>query len=175
MNIVLIGYRGSGKTSVGRAVAARLGFSFVDTDALIEQRAGCTIAEIFARETEAGFRRRETEVVVEVAAGDRAIISAGGGAVLADVNVLALKAGGWLVWLRAPAAVLWQRITQDTATTANRPNRTVSGGLDEVESLLAVREPAYRAAADTTIDVTDKSVDEVADEIVQQFRQAGGP
>lgn len=175
MNIVLIGYRGSGKTSVGRAVAARLGFSFVDTDTLIEQRAGCTIAEIFARETEAGFRRRETEVVVEVAAGDNTVISAGGGAVLADENVRALEAGGWLVWLRAPADVLWQRITQDTATTANRPNLTASGGLDEVRSLLAVREPTYRAAATATIDVTDKSIDEVADEVVQQFRKMGGP
>ncbi len=103
MNIVLIGYRGSGKTSVGRAVAQRLGCPFVDTDALIEERVGCRIAEIFANEGEATFRTREAGVVWEVAAVDGQVISVGGGAVLSAANVVALRAGGRTFWLVARA------------------------------------------------------------------------
>ena len=166
MNIVLIGYRGSGKTSVGRAVAQRLGRPFVDTDALIEERAGCRIAEIFANEGEAAFRIREAAVVREVAAVDGQVISVGGGAVLSAANIEVLRAGGRTVWLEAPAETLWERIRGDGSSAANRPDLTVAGGLEEVRTLLAQREPLYRSAADEVVETARRSVDAIADEVV---------
>ncbi|HVX83392.1 MAG TPA: shikimate kinase [Phycisphaerae bacterium] len=175
MNIVLIGYRGSGKTTIGRALARRLGWGFVDTDVEIVGRAGMTIREIFEREGEAGFRDRESAVVRDVAArGGRGaaeaglVVAAGGGAVLRVENVAALKATGKVVWLKAPVEVLHERISADAATAAMRPNLTAAGGLEEIRALLAVREEAYRGAADEVLEVGGMGVEEAVD------RLAGG-
>src|SRR2546423_1325598 len=123
MNIALIGYRGSGKSSIGRALARRLSMAFVDTDALLVQRAGIPIREIFDIEGEAGFRARESQIIREVAAGDHQVIALGGGAVLNPENMAALKANGRarVIWLQSPPEILHQRIQQDSATNANRP------------------------------------------------------
>ncbi len=166
MNIVIVGYRGSGKTAVGRAVAQRLGRPFVDTDALIEERAGRAIAEIFANDGELAFRQREAVVVREVAAVGGQVISVGGGAVLSAANVDALRAGGRTVWLDAPAETLWERIRADDNTGTNRPDLTATGGLEEVRTLLAQRKPLYRSAADEVVETADRSVEAIADEVV---------
>src|SRR4051794_5145590 len=112
MNIALIGYRGSGKSSIGKCLAARLSLAFVDTDTLIVQRAGQTIREIFEAEGEAGFRTRELAAIREVAARDQQVIALGGGAVLKPENITAVKQGGAarVVWLQAAPEVLFQRI-----------------------------------------------------------------
>src|SRR4051812_21865270 len=139
MNIALIGYRGSGKSSIGKALAQKLSMSFVDTDVVLVKRAGLTIREIFDLEGEAAFRARESQIIREIAAGDYQVIALGGGAVLKSENVAAIKQGGTarIVWLQATPEVLFQRIAADTATNANRPNLTSSGGLEEVRKLLA--------------------------------------
>src|SRR5688572_9214559 len=152
MNLVLIGYRGSGKTQVGRALSARLSWPFIDTDCLIEQRAGKTIRQIFAEHEEPAFRDLESQVITEVAQLDGQIISAGGGAVLRQSNVQALRLNAKFVWLTAPAEILWARISADVATSDNRPNLTASGGLEEIRKLLAQREPIYQQVADLTLD-----------------------
>jgi shikimate kinase len=157
MNIVLIGYRGCGKTTLGRQLAADLGRRFVDTDVRIVERAGKTIAAIFAEAGEAGFRDLESAVIAEVAGGDDQVIAAGGGAVLRPENVRLFRRGGKIVWLRATPEALYQRISADAATAANRPNLTAAGGLEEVRTLLARRSPLYEAAADATLDVTGLS------------------
>src|SRR5690242_7056476 len=98
MNIVLNGFRGSGKSTVGRRLAGKLWLDFVDTDAVIAERAGKTIREIFEAEGEEGFRQREAPVIAETAARENLVIAAGGGAVLRQENVEALKRHGKMVW-----------------------------------------------------------------------------
>ena len=162
MNIVLIGYRGSGKTSIGKKLASNLWMDFVDTDVLIVERAGKTIREAFAAEGEEGFRRRESEVIAEVAGRDNQVIAAGGGAILKAENVAALKKNGKVVWLKAKAEVLLQRIEKDAGTAANRPNLTAAGGLEEVRQILEKRTPLYQAAADASLEVTYLTVEDAA-------------
>ena len=162
MNIVLIGYRGSGKSSIGKRLAARLGMDFVDTDPLIVERAGRTIREIFQAEGEAGFRRREAEVIAEAAARANVVIAAGGGAILRPENVAALQRGGKVVWLKASPEVLFAHIQADAGTAATRPNLTASGGLEEVRKVLEARTPLYQAAADVSLEVTDLGIEEAA-------------
>ncbi len=158
MNIVLIGYRGSGKSTIGRGLAARLGLGFVDTDDLIAARSGKTIRELFEEVGESGFRDLETAAVQQAANRDDVVISAGGGAVLRRENVTLLKRNARVVWLTAPAEVLYARIKADAQTAANRPNLTARGGLPEVRRLLAQRTPLYSSMADIVVDVSDMDV-----------------
>jgi shikimate kinase len=162
MNIVLIGYRGSGKSSIGKRLASNLWMGFVDTDTLIVERAGKSIREIFEAEGEAGFRQREAEVIAEVAARDNHVIAAGGGAILRAENVAAMKKNGKVVWLKATPEVLYQHIQADAQTTATRPNLTAAGGLEEVKMVLEKRTPLYEAAADVCFEVTYLTVEDAA-------------
>lgn len=162
LNIALIGYRGSGKTSTGREVARALGMGFVDTDVEIVTRAGRTIKEIFESAGEREFREMEASVVEEVARWEGVVIACGGGVVLRAENVAALKATCRIVLLEADAGTLWQRISADVATKQSRPNLTAAGGVEEIAALLKVREPLYRAAADVVVDVRGKTAEEVA-------------
>jgi shikimate kinase len=171
-NLFLIGYRGSGKTSVAAELAALLGWPWLDTDVEIERRAGKSIREIFADEEEVGFRRREAAVVAEAAAGERHVVALGGGAVLWPDNRQALAGRGAVVWLQASPQTLWQRIRDDPTTFARRPNLTAEGGLAEVERMLAQREPLYAAWADWIVPTEGLSPAEVARRIVQQLRLA---
>jgi shikimate kinase len=159
--IFLIGYRGTGKTSVGRVLAGRLGWEFADADAELEARAGRTIADVFRLEGEAGFRDREAAVLADLAARSNHVIATGGGVVLRPANRDLLAASGFVAWLQAPPDILWQRIQGDPATVARRPN-LVGGGLQEVIDLLAMREPLYRAVAAATFDAAGPSPEAVA-------------
>ena len=171
-NIFLIGYRGSGKTTVGRLLAEHLAWRFVDTDRLIELDAGITIAEIFASEGEAGFRRREAEAIVRAARDRQQVVSVGGGAVVTQRNVERIHRSGTVIWLTAPAEALWERINRDARSKQRRPDLTEHGGLEEVRRLLAVREPAYRSAADRTVPTEDRSPQEVVAAIAALFADA---
>lgn len=161
MNIVLIGYRGVGKSTIGKQLANRMGMNFVDTDELIMQRAGKTIREIFQQGGEALFRDLESAVVDDLAEADNTVVAAGGGAVLRKSNVEKLQANGRIVWLQAPAEVLWERIRADTLTAANRPDLTSGGGLEEILRLLQIRAPLYAAAADIALDVANMHPDQI--------------
>lgn len=155
MNIVLIGFMGAGKTTVGQQLAAKLERPFVDTDDLIEAQAGLSVDDIFAREGEAGFRHREADVVREVARKRGQIIAVGGGTLARRDNVRRLRDGGVLVWLRAPRDVLLRRATRD----GGRPLlRQIEPTVDE---LYAAREPVY-SLADIIVDTDDTSPAEVA-------------
>lgn len=161
MSIILIGYRGSGKTTVGRRLADRLWQPFVDSDDQIVKRAGKSIKEIFEQDGEPAFRDTESAVVRDLCAMHDHVISLGGGAVLRDENRAAIKAGGHkVIYLRCDPEVLYQRIHADPATSANRPNLTAAGGLDEVKHLLATREPLYRETMTAELDVTNLSPQE---------------
>jgi shikimate kinase len=169
MSIVLIGYRGSGKTTIGQKLADRLWQKLVDTDKLVVERAGKNIREIFEQDGEERFRELEAEAVEEVLARKEVVISLGGGAVLREENRAAIKASGHkVVYLRCEAEVLHQRIQADTATAAMRPNLThLGGGVEEIEKVLAEREPIYRSLMTAELDVTNLSV---ADAVVYIVR-----
>ena len=169
-NLYLVGYRGTGKTTVGRLLADALGRPFVDLDERIETDAGRSIAAIFADEGEAGFRDRET-AALQAAVGVDSIIATGGGIVLREGNRRLLKSTGFVVWLQALAEILWERIRADTLTAARRPNLT-SGGLGEIVELLAVRERFYREVADAVVDAGGASPEAVADAILTLIRSS---
>jgi shikimate kinase len=165
-SIVLIGYRGAGKSAVGREVARRLGWEFIDTDAEIERRCGKCIADIFAQEGEQYFRQIEQTVVAEATRAVRRVLSVGGGAVLSEQNRTALRAAGVCVWLTAPAEELHRRLAADPRSASTRPALTDRAGLDEVRHLLAQREPLYAGLAEHVVPTTGRSSAEVADAIL---------
>jgi shikimate kinase len=170
MNIFLVGYRGSGKTTVGAALAERLGWPWLDADAELERRTGKTIKQIFAEQGETAFRDLESEVLAELAKLDRHIIALGGGVILRDQNRRLLAGHGKVVWLKASAEVLLVRISGDATTAERRPNLTGQGGLAEIRTLLAERTPLYAACADLTVDAESTSSAEIAQLIIAELR-----
>jgi shikimate kinase len=164
--IYLIGYRGCGKSTVGPILAERLGWSYVDADARLEERAGKSIARIFAEDGEPAFRDLESKNLAELALQSNHVIATGGGVVLRESNRDLIRNSGLAVWLVAPAELVWERIRKDPSTSVRRPNLTASGGLLEVKELLAQREPLYQATAHAAFPA-DRSPEWLADAIVQ--------
>jgi shikimate kinase len=169
MSIVLTGYRGSGKTTLGRLLADRLNRPFIDCDELIVRRAGKSIREIFASDGEAAFRALESQVVGEVAGLHDHVIALGGGALGSDKNRRAiLEARHDVIFLRCDSTELLRRINADVTTSDNRPSLTgLGGGLAEIETLLARREPIYRAAMTLELDVTHLTPQQAVEQIVR--------
>jgi shikimate kinase len=166
MIVTLIGYRGTGKTSVAPPLAARLGFDVIDADAEIERRAGRTIRDIFADEGEAGFRARERGVMAESLAKSRLVIAAGGGVVLNPDTRTAMRAAGPVVWLRASVDTIERQIAADATTGHRRPNLTAGGGRGEIEEMLKLREPIYHDCATITVDIDGRSIAAIVEEIL---------
>lgn len=173
-HVILIGYRGSGKSTVGPLLADRLGLPFVDTDEQIAKRAGKTITEIFESEGEQVFRDHERAVIAEVCNRDPHVIAVGGGAVVDDENISAMRKAGAIVWLTATANMLWKRITGDSKSPNQRPDLSPEGGLAEVHKLLDARRPRYRAAADIEMDTEEIEPLEAADQLVRRLLPEGG-
>jgi len=169
MNIVLIGYRATGKSTVARLLAQRLGWNWVDLDVEIERRAGKSIAQIFAEDGEPAFRDWESLVVAEFCGRSRWVIAAGGGAPLREENRKAMRTGGKVIWLTALPETIHRRMTTDPTTGARRPNLTNQGGLEEIIHLLGKREPIYRETADWIVDTEGKSPDGVVQEILEHL------
>jgi shikimate kinase len=171
MSVVLIGYRGSGKTTVGRLLARKLGLPFFDADEEITAMAGLTIKEIFEQHGEGKFRSLEVDVVARLAKLENHVLSLGGGSVLREENRRAIGAGKHtVIYLRADPAELHRRIHLDRATAANRPSLTaLGGGIEEIRSVLAAREPIYRQMMTTEVDVTAMSVNEVVEMISKKL------
>lgn len=164
MNVILLGYRGSGKTSVGRALAARLGYAFVDTDDAVRERfGGREIADVWATEGEPAFRAMEVAVTKVLLQRDGVVIALGGGTVMQHEARAAVEAAdACRVYLKCEVAELARRLGADAATAAARPSLTGSASsIDEIAAVLAEREPTYRAVADEVIDVTGRSVAEI--------------
>ncbi len=170
MNIILIGYRATGKTTVARLIADWIGWEAVDADVEIEHRAGKTIAAIFADEGERGFRDREAEVIAALCARDRLVIAAGGGAPLREENRAAMREGGVVVWLKARPETIHGRMRGDATTVTRRPSLTGHDPLAEIVALLQEREPIYRAAAREIVDTEGRSPKGVAAEILERVK-----
>jgi shikimate kinase len=165
MPLALIGFRGTGKSTIARRLSDRLQLPWFDADVELERRAEKTIREIFADEGEGGFRDREEHVLAELTAQGDVILALGGGVILREANRQLIREAD-VVWLTAPAAVIAERLAADPTTSGRRPQLTSSGGLPEIESLLADREPLYHECADITVSTKDKTPEQIADEIV---------
>jgi shikimate kinase len=175
MRVTLIGYRGCGKSTLAPLLARRLQCEWVDADVVIEQQAGCTIKEIFAREGEPGFRQREAAVLRELLVRDPLVIAAGGGAILSADTRRLMREAGPVIWLQAPLETLAARIAGDATTAERRPN-LAGGGTAEIAQMLAFREPLYRETATLTVDAGSRPPEDLIDEILAQLplRAAGG-
>jgi len=167
-HLILIGYRGSGKTTVGAILAQKLGRPFVDLDEAIETAAGCSIAEIFAGEGEAGFRELERQSLVHSLDEAPSVISTGGGIVLNELNREAMRTSGFVAWLTASPEVLWQRMLADPLTVSRRPNLQ-NGGLQEVVAMMQKREGLYEETAHARFDVAEKSPEALATDILKAY------
>lgn len=167
--IFLIGYRAVGKTTVGRKLADRLGFSFLDTDILICEKKGATVNEIVSAEGWEGFRRCEQEILQGLIGQKRSVIATGGGAILHRHLWPELKEHGHVVWLTADPDIICQRIEADSATDTQRPSLTGKDVCTEVREILAVREPMYRETADNIINTDKLSVPEILDLIIKNY------
>ncbi len=167
-SIALIGFMGTGKTVVGKALAERLGKEFVELDALIEQKAGKSIPAIFQQDGEIAFRELEIEATKEVAGRRNAVIACGGGVVLNKINIDRLKKENVVVYLKAAPGIILQR----TATDKNeRPLLKVDNRALRIKELLKFRQPFYERAADITINTSRLSIKSVAAGIIEKLQE----
>jgi shikimate kinase len=168
--IFLIGYRATGKTTVAQLLAEKLGWAWIDADEALEKRHGKSIRTIFAEEGEEAFRDKEAALLEELCRLRRHVIATGGGVVVREANRRRLCEAGHVVWLTAPAAVLWQRLRLDPSSADRRPALTV-GGLAEIETLLGRRHPWYAACAERVVETSGRPPEEVARDLFAHFTQ----
>lgn len=166
-NIFLVGMMGAGKSAVGRQLATRLHRVFVDTDHEIQSRTGVPVAVIFEVEGEAGFRRREEQVIDECSMQDGIVLATGGGALISPLTRSRLKQRGVTIYLHAKAHDLWLRTRNDR----NRPLLDCADPKQRLEDLLVAREPLYREVADLVIETGRPSVGRLVDSIVPQLAE----
>ncbi|WP_371323652.1 shikimate kinase [Dechloromonas sp. ZY10] len=166
-NIYLVGLMGAGKTTVGRQLAKRLGRVFYDTDHEIVERTGVAIPTIFEIEGEEGFRRRETQTLHELTAGDNVVLATGGGAVLREENRRCLHDTGWVVYLNVPPLLLYQRTRHDK----NRPLLQVADPLARLEELYAVRDPLYRETAHFVVDGASLVASGIVNHLLREYKR----
>jgi shikimate kinase len=171
-HLVLIGLMGAGKTTVGEECARRLGRPFVDTDDVVQASTGRSVSEVFAVEGEAGFRAYERVAVADAGASPAPlVIACGGGAVLDPDSRRLLRRRGCVVWLLATPAALAARVG---GHAVERPLLPASGAVLTLERLAAARAPAYRAAAHAEVETTGRTVDQVADAVLEEMGRCAG-
>jgi shikimate kinase len=167
-NVALVGFMGAGKSTVGRELAVRLGKTFVETDSLAEERAGMAVSDVFARQGEQYFRDLESAVVREVAGLRDCVIACGGGVVLRDDNVVALRASAVLVYLEASPQSVLDRLGPRSAV---RPLLSGEERAQRVLELMSQRQPVYAAAADITVPTDGLRVDQVVRNVEERLAE----
>jgi shikimate kinase len=170
-NIFLVGMMGAGKTTIGRALARRLGLEFIDTDRELVERTGVPVATIFEIEGEPGFRKRESAILAEMAGRAGAVVATGGGAILAAENRAVMREHGTVVYLRARLESLWERTRRDT----NRPLLATPDPRGTLAMLLEQREPLYLEAAHVVIDTGPQSASALVARLAAQLRENAAP
>ena len=172
VNLVLIGFMGSGKSSIGRILATKLGFHLLDTDAMVVEAAGMQITEIFSMKGEDGFRDYESRTLAYLAErkAHGAVVATGGGIVTRSSNVALLHELGFVVALTATEEVIFERVSRNRA----RPLLHTPNPRQTVSELLAMRAPLYAAAADFAVDTSSRSHIQVADEIIAEAQRRYG-
>ena len=162
-NFILIGFMGSGKTEVGKGLAKRLDYTFMDTDLLIEEKTGKSISDIFSKDGELVFRDIETLILTELSGINEHVISTGGGIVTKKENILLLKKTGFIIWLKASPETILKRVGSET----HRPLLKVDNPLEQIIMLISKREQSY-SEADLTIDTDGLEVDDIVNNIIRQ-------
>ncbi len=165
-HLYLTGFRGTGKTSVGRILAPSLGRPFVDLDQIISSDAGKSIREIFDEGGESLFRDLETSALRKVSHASSSVISLGGGAILRDENADIIRQSGVCFWLDCDATTIAQRLSEDAATREQRPALTGLGELEEIREMLKQRHSRYEQTSDHRVDTNQRSIEQVAETIL---------
>jgi shikimate kinase len=168
-HIFLVGYRGSGKSTVGRHLAALLHRPLVDTDSQIQERAGRPIAEIFRLDGEEAFRNLESEAIHDIPREPDLVVALGGGAVLRETNRMHIRNMGRVVWLKTDPHQLAKRIAADANQGSVRPSLTGEDPSLEVSKVLAIREPIYRSVCDWELESTNQSPEQLAQLIADWY------
>lgn len=171
MNIVLVGYRCSGKTAVGKILARKLGRDFLDTDGLIEREIRDSIQGFVSKKGWDHFREMEKTVIKKIAKKDNLVIATGGGIVMDKDNISNLKRNGWIVWLKANPGIIKDRMRKEQGSGKIRPSLTGSDPIEEIEQVLNLRTPLYEKASDLTVDTSTYAPREVADLIMKDLPQ----
>jgi shikimate kinase len=169
-NLTLIGFMGTGKSTVGRAVADILRYTFLDTDDVIEARAGATVQEIFQHHGEPAFREWELRIVEELTRRNKTVIATGGGLPTNETSLASLKSHSLVVCLWSSPEKIWQRVKSQT----HRPLLNNPDPLGKIKELLEIRAPYYRQA-DVLINTEFRSLHEVTRQVIHQFRSAESP
>lgn len=170
--IVLIGYRGSGKSSVGKLLAQQLEWAWCDSDDEIEAGLDVSIADVFQQQGESHFRDLETKAIrrlIDAADSQGQVISLGGGAPMQERNLELWKDTATCVYLKGSAKTLYQRTSSDESSENRRPDLTDEGGLAEVQKMLDLRSPTYQSCADLIVDVDDRTPSEIVQQIVKYY------
>jgi len=167
-SIALIGFMGTGKTVVGKALAEKLNKEFIEMDILIERKAGKSIPEIFQQDGEIIFRELEIEVTRELAGRKNLVIACGGGVVLNKINIDRLQNEARIVYLVASPRVILERVSGEGET---RPLLNVSDKVSEIRELLKFREPFYERAADIKIDTSKLDINSVVEQIIDRVKE----
>jgi len=173
-SLILIGYRGTGKTTVARKLAECLGIPSFDSDPEVERRAGKSIADIFVQDGEPTFRDWEESVIVEILSSrDPLVLATGGGAILRASTRERLRQSGRVIWLTATPETILHRITSDVASQTMRPNLTSLPMYEEIVTVLEQRKPLYDETAHEIIDTDCRTIDEIVAEVGRNTRAAG--
>jgi len=169
MNIVLIGYRCTGKSTVGKLLSKRLKWKFLDTDDLIENKTGLSIEDIVIGKGWEEFRKIEKQIVKQVYKLDKYVISTGGGVILDRENVNRLKKNGWVIWLKASPETIRNRMLKDQEAGFIRPSLRGDDPIEEIRDILKKRAPFYKEAADFIVKTDFLTQEEVCNVILDEF------
>jgi len=167
-NIALIGFMGAGKSAVGRALAAAAGMDFIDLDTAIEERAGRSISQIFAGEGEPTFRRIEAAITGDAAGSENTVIACGGGVVLDQANIEALRRNAVIIYLSAEPSIMLRRVLN---SREKRPLLQIIDPATAMDDLLKYRKPLYEAAADRIVNTSDLDIEGVVQNILAEMRK----
>jgi shikimate kinase len=173
MNIYLIGYRCTGKTTLGKALAQRLDRPFIDMDDAIVEQEQCSIAHMVARHGWPYFRAKEQALLRTLTGEQTLVIGTGGGVILDPRNVAAMRAGGRVVWLRCRPETIQRLICEDQRSEDFRPPLTDMDPTAEIAETLQAREPLYHAARDVEVETDDFDVGRLCDEIIEKLTEIG--
>ena len=173
MNIFLIGYRCTGKTTIGKQLAEKIGWRFVDADAELVSDQGMSVAKFVSLQGWDEFRRIETAVLKNLCGSNQQVIATGGGVVLAPENIKLMKENGVVIWLKATAETIYSRMSMDEMTDEQRPALTDNKLWDEILETLAHRRSSYEAAMNGFVDTDNKTIASIIKEVMNALSEIG--
>lgn len=169
MNIYLIGFRCTGKTTIGKIIANKLNMDFIDADDELVRQQGEPISEIVEKYGWNHFRDKESDIIKQISSRNNHVVATGGGVILKKENIECLKATGTVIWLKASPETIKNRILQDVKTEESRPSLTSKGLIEEIQETIETRTPLYAKAMDFKIDTDNTEVEIIANNILDKI------